>query len=70
LIKAVCCSIFVVASFIVAYPTVLTSVFLHARFEIHIGVLLEIYVFWDVTVYYCIGSIGLLNPEDDRTTTL
>jgi hypothetical protein len=46
------------------------SVFLQAGFEVHMAVLLENYVFWDVTVCYWLGSLGLLNPEDDSTTTL
>jgi hypothetical protein len=40
------------------------------RFENHMELLLEIQVFWDVTPCYWLSSLGWLNPEDDRTTTL
>jgi len=40
------------------------------RFEVHMASLLEIPVFWGVTLCYWLSSLGLLNPEDESTTTL
>jgi hypothetical protein len=49
---------------------ILNSVFLNMRFELHMALLLEIQVFWNVTLCYWLSSLGLLNPEDESTTTI
>jgi len=48
---------------------ILNSVSLNMRFEVHIALLLEIQVFWDVTLCCWLSSLGLLNPEDENITT-
>jgi hypothetical protein len=39
-------------------------------FEVHVALLLEIQVFWDVTLCNWLSSLGLLNTEDESTTPL
>lgn len=49
---------------------ILNSVFLNMRFEVHMALLLEIQVFWDVTLCYWLSNLGLLNPDNKSTITL
>jgi hypothetical protein len=51
------------------YSHILNSVFLNMRSEVHMALLLEIQVFWDVTLCCWLSSLGLLKSKDENITT-